>query len=94
MKSRRAGVFVSLKIGGKLRGCIGTISAVTVNIAQRDENLKPIALQGALRGLTPFVRRNCCASPTAWMCLAPRNASIRWSSSSKRSTASSSFRAY
>ncbi|MEZ4509828.1 MAG: AMMECR1 domain-containing protein [Eubacteriales bacterium] len=31
------------------------------------------------RGLTPFVRRNSRASPTAWMCLAPRNASIRWS---------------
>ena len=30
----RAGVFVSLKIAGKLRGCIGTISAVTENIAQ------------------------------------------------------------
>lgn len=34
MTNRRAGVFVSLKIGGKLRGCIGTISAVTENIAQ------------------------------------------------------------
>ena len=34
MKSRRAGVFVSLKIGGKLRGCIGTISAVTDSISQ------------------------------------------------------------
>lgn len=34
MKNRRAGVFVSLKIGGKLRGCIGTISAVTGSIAQ------------------------------------------------------------
>jgi len=29
----RAGVFVSLKIAGKLRGCIGTISAATENIA-------------------------------------------------------------
>jgi len=27
-------VFVSLKIAGKLRGCIGTISAVTENVAQ------------------------------------------------------------
>jgi AmmeMemoRadiSam system protein A len=34
MKNSRAGVFVSLKIAGKLRGCIGTISAVTDNIAQ------------------------------------------------------------
>ena len=34
MRSVRAGVFVSLKIGGKLRGCIGTISAATENIAQ------------------------------------------------------------
>lgn len=33
MGNRRAGVFVSLKINGKLRGCIGTISAVTENIA-------------------------------------------------------------
>ncbi len=31
---KRAGVFVSLKIGGKLRGCIGTISAVTASIAE------------------------------------------------------------
>jgi len=31
---QRAGVFVSLKIGGKLRGCIGTISAVTGSIAE------------------------------------------------------------
>ena len=30
----RAGVFVSLKIAGKLRGCIGTISAVTDSIAE------------------------------------------------------------
>ena len=29
----RAGAFVSLKIAGKLRGCIGTISAATENIA-------------------------------------------------------------
>ncbi len=34
MKNSRAGVFVSLKIAGKLRGCIGTISAVTDSIAQ------------------------------------------------------------
>jgi len=34
MKNRRAGVFVSLKINGKLRGCIGTISAVTESISQ------------------------------------------------------------
>ena len=34
MMHARAGVFVSLKIGGKLRGCIGTISAVTESIAQ------------------------------------------------------------
>jgi AmmeMemoRadiSam system protein A len=33
-QNRRAGVFVSLKIGGKLRGCIGTISAATESIAQ------------------------------------------------------------
>ena len=33
MKSNRAGVFVSLKIAGKLRGCIGTISAATESIA-------------------------------------------------------------
>ncbi len=34
MTNRRAGVFVSLKIAGKLRGCIGTISAATGSIAQ------------------------------------------------------------
>ena len=34
MTNTRAGVFVSLKIAGKLRGCIGTISAVSGNIAQ------------------------------------------------------------
>ena len=34
MKERRAGVFVSLKEEGKLRGCIGTISAVQKNIAE------------------------------------------------------------
>ena len=34
MTNERAGVFVSLKISGKLRGCIGTISAVTKNIAE------------------------------------------------------------
>lgn len=33
MKSHRAGVFVSLKIAGKLRGCIGTISAATESVA-------------------------------------------------------------
>ncbi len=33
MTSNRAGVFVSLKVRGKLRGCIGTISAVTDSIA-------------------------------------------------------------
>ena len=33
MLSRRAGVFVSLKIGGHLRGCIGTISPTTTCIA-------------------------------------------------------------
>jgi AmmeMemoRadiSam system protein A len=34
MLTRRAGVFVSLKKHGHLRGCIGTISPVTDNIAQ------------------------------------------------------------
>lgn len=34
MTKTRAGVFVSLKIAGKLRGCIGTISAETGSIAQ------------------------------------------------------------
>ena len=34
MKSNRAGVFVSLKIRGKLRGCIGTISAETESVAE------------------------------------------------------------
>ncbi|MDR2557933.1 MAG: AmmeMemoRadiSam system protein A [Oscillospiraceae bacterium] len=34
MLTKRAGVFVSLKIDGNLRGCIGTISPVTENIAQ------------------------------------------------------------
>lgn len=34
MLEKRAGVFVSLKIRGMLRGCIGTISAVHENIAQ------------------------------------------------------------
>ena len=34
MRNTRAGVFVSLKIAGKLRGCIGTISAVTESISQ------------------------------------------------------------
>jgi len=33
MLTRRAGVFVSLKIGGHLRGCIGTISPTTASIA-------------------------------------------------------------
>ncbi len=33
MISRRAGVFVSLKIGGNLRGCIGTISPTTACVA-------------------------------------------------------------
>jgi AmmeMemoRadiSam system protein A len=34
MLTRQAGVFVSLKKHGRLRGCIGTISPVTENIAQ------------------------------------------------------------
>ncbi|NLI53616.1 MAG: AmmeMemoRadiSam system protein A [Clostridiales bacterium] len=34
LTARRAGVFVSLKRAGKLRGCIGTISAVTGSIAE------------------------------------------------------------
>jgi AmmeMemoRadiSam system protein A len=34
MANNRAGVFVSLKIAGKLRGCIGTTSAVTGSIAE------------------------------------------------------------
>lgn len=34
MRSRRAGVFVSIKKNGKLRGCIGTIQAVQPSIAQ------------------------------------------------------------
>ena len=34
MRERRAGVFVSLKEEGKLRGCIGTICAVQKNIAE------------------------------------------------------------
>ncbi len=34
MKGSRAGVFVSMKIRGKLRGCIGTISAVTDSVAE------------------------------------------------------------
>lgn len=34
MKNARAGVFVTLKARGKLRGCIGTISAVTPNVAE------------------------------------------------------------
>ena len=34
MTRERAGVFVSLKISGKLRGCIGTINAVCTNIAE------------------------------------------------------------
>lgn len=34
MLNRRAGVFVSLKKHGHLRGCIGTISPVTKSIAQ------------------------------------------------------------
>jgi len=34
LTQERAGVFVSLKIAGKLRGCIGTISAVTESIAE------------------------------------------------------------
>ena len=33
-KTKRAGVFVSLKIGGMLRGCIGTIGPVRVNVAE------------------------------------------------------------
>lgn len=34
MTRERAGVFVSLKIAGKLRGCIGTITAATGSIAE------------------------------------------------------------
>ena len=34
LKKERAGVFVSLKKGGNLRGCIGTIGSVRVNIAE------------------------------------------------------------
>ncbi|MEN6418693.1 MAG: AmmeMemoRadiSam system protein A [Clostridiaceae bacterium] len=34
MKQERAGVFVSLKIQSKLRGCIGTIGAVTDSVAE------------------------------------------------------------
>jgi MEMO1 family protein len=34
LTSRRAGAFVSLKIAGKLRGCIGTTSATTSSIAE------------------------------------------------------------
>lgn len=33
-KMKRAGVFVSLKKGGMLRGCIGTIGPVAVNVAE------------------------------------------------------------
>ena len=33
-KNTRAGVFVSLKMGGRLRGCIGTISPVRSNMAE------------------------------------------------------------
>jgi len=33
-KTKRAGVFVSLKKGGMLRGCIGTIGPVRVNVAE------------------------------------------------------------
>jgi len=34
MLTKRAGVFVSIKKGGKLRGCIGTITATRKNIAE------------------------------------------------------------
>lgn len=34
LSDRRAGVFVSLKKHGELRGCIGTISAVTSSLAE------------------------------------------------------------
>lgn len=34
LKKRRAGVFVSLKKGGMLRGCIGTIGPVRTSIAE------------------------------------------------------------
>ncbi len=34
MYSRKAGVFVTLKINGELRGCIGTIEGVTNSIAE------------------------------------------------------------
>ncbi|HEX2926000.1 MAG TPA: AmmeMemoRadiSam system protein A, partial [Ruminiclostridium sp.] len=44
MLSRRAGVFVSLKKHGNLRGCIGTISAVTDSIA--DEILRNAVSSG------------------------------------------------
>lgn len=33
-RNKRAGVFVSLKTGGMLRGCIGTIGPTCVNIAE------------------------------------------------------------
>lgn len=53
MKDRRAGVFVSIKKQGRLRGCIGTIAAVcdsiaeeimenAVNAATRDPRFSPI----------------------------------------------------
>lgn len=34
LKDKRAGVFVSLKVGDALRGCIGTIGPTRINIAE------------------------------------------------------------
>lgn len=34
LKKKRAGVFVSLKLGGALRGCIGTIGPTCPNVAE------------------------------------------------------------
>jgi AmmeMemoRadiSam system protein A len=56
MLIRRAGVFVSLKKHGNLRGCIGTISAVTDNIA--DEILRNAVSAGTEDPRFPPVTEN------------------------------------
>ena len=53
---RRAGTFVTLKINGKLRGCIGTIEPVCRNIAERLLECDVHVLK--IQGLTLLLKRS------------------------------------
>ncbi len=55
-RTKRAGVFVSLKKGGMLRGCIGTIGPVRVNIAE--EIISNAISSGTQDPRFPAVRTN------------------------------------